>query len=295
MKIAKTLGILLFCLVCTWSLAQSIDSSDGLNEADAAVTGTGAKNHIPLWRSSTHLGNSNIFQSTNGYLGIGTTAPTHNLHIVGQASTNLTLESSVPNGNPTISVVANTPAGAAQLLLSRADGGAPAVLYFQTAGSTDWTVDVPDGSTEELDFNDTSGTVKMALVQGGFLGIGTNTPSNLLTLVQGGGAALADGWSTYSSRRFKTNIQPLVGALEKIEQLQGVSYERKTDGKAEIGVIAEDVARVLPEIVSRDPRTQDVQGVDYSRLSALLIEAVKTQQTEIDQLKAQLQQLASKP
>ncbi len=81
--------------------------------------------------------------------------------------------------------------------------------------------------------------------------------------------------------------------MQKIEQLQGVSYERKADGKHEIGVVAEDVAQIVPEVVSRDPNTHDVQGVDYSRLTALLIEAVKAQQSEIQELKARIGQLTS--
>ena len=74
-----------------------------------------------------------------------------------------------------------------------------------------------------------------------------------------------------------------------------MSYERKADGKHEIGVVAEDVAQVVPEVVSRDPKSQEVQGVDYSRLAALLIEAVKSQQAEIQQLKMQVLQLRSNP
>jgi Chaperone of endosialidase len=111
--------------------------------------------------------------------------------------------------------------------------------------------------------------------------------------VGAGHSTLADSWITRSSRRFKTNIQPLVGALKTIEQLQGVSYERKSDGKREIGVVAEDVDQVVPELVARDPLTKEAQGVDYARLSALLIEAVKTQQDEIQQLKAQVLQVKS--
>ena len=148
-----------------------------------------------------------------------------------------------------------------------------------------------------------------ALVLGGELGggyavnvgIDTPTPSNVFTIAQGAGAAIADGWDTYSSRRFKTNIHPLLGALDKVEHLQGVSYNRKSDGKSEIGVIAEDVDQVVPEIVSRNPKTNEVQGVDYSRLAALLIEAVKSQQakidsqqSEIDQLKEQVDRLTTK-
>jgi len=73
-----------------------------------------------------------------------------------------------------------------------------------------------------------------------------------------------------------------------------VSYERKADGKHEIGVVAEDVDQVVPELVSLDPDTKEVQGLDYSRLTVLLIEAVKSQQAEIQQLRIQVSQLTSK-
>ena len=65
-------------------------------------------------------------------------------------------------------------------------------------------------------------TAVLSIAQHGNVGIGTATPSNLLTSVQGGGAALADGWNSFSSRRWKTNIQPLQNALGKIEQCRAV-------------------------------------------------------------------------
>jgi hypothetical protein len=90
----------------------------------------------------------------------------------------------------------------------------------------------------------------------GAVGVGTASPSNTLEVVTEG-TTLADAWTTRSSRRFKSNIQPLEGALEKVEQLQGVSYQRKPDGKREIGVVAEDVDQIVPELVSRDPKTHE--------------------------------------
>jgi hypothetical protein len=105
--------------------------------------------------------------------------------------------------------------------------------------------------------------------------------------------ARADTWTTRSSRRFKTNIHTLDGALETVERLRGVSYDSKADGKHEIGVIAEEVGRVMPEIVSYERNGVDAQGVDYSRLTALLIEAVKSQEAQIQQLSAQIDQLKS--
>jgi hypothetical protein len=107
--------------------------------------------------------------------------------------------------------------------------------------------------------------------------------------VKGGGPAIADGWTTYSSRRWKTNIHTLNGALEKVEQLRGVSYDLKDNGKHEIGVIAEEVGAVVPEIVSWEKNGKDAKGVDYSRLTALLIEATKEQQALIDKQEAQIQ------
>jgi hypothetical protein len=134
------------------------------------------------------------------------------------------------------------------------------------------------------------GNVILNLPQGGAVGVGTTSPAATLD-VAAGGTTLADAWTTRSSRQLKTNIQPLEGVLEKVVQLQGVSYERKTDGKHEIGVVAEDVAQVVPEVVSRDLNTHEPLGVDYSRLTALLIEAVKSQQAEIQKLEAQIRQL----
>jgi len=113
------------------------------------------------------------------------------------------------------------------------------------------------------------------------VGIDVSSPSNILTVLKGGGHAIADGWDTYSSRRWKTNIQPLHSALGIVEQLRGVSYDLKDSGKHEIGVIAEEVGEVVPEVVSYEENGKDARGVDYSRLTALLIEATKEQQALI--------------
>ena len=135
-----------------------------------------------------------------------------------------------------------------------------------------------------------------ALVLGGPLGsgynvkvgIGTATPSNVFTIAQGGGQAIGDGWTTYSSRRWKTNIHTLHDALAKVEQLRGVSYDLKANGQHEVGVIAEEVGAVVPEVVTWEKNGKDAQSVDYGRLTALLIEATKEQQTLIREQKEQI-------
>jgi hypothetical protein len=136
----------------------------------------------------------------------------------------------------------------------------------------------------------------------GHVGIGTyNTfgptaPPNILTVAQGRGTVLADGYSTYSSVRWKTDIHRLTGALDRVNRLTGVSYVEKASGRHTIGVIAEDVGKVVPELVTFEEDGTTARSVDYGRLTALLIEAVKEQQetirwlrTEIEILKAQSQ------
>jgi len=123
------------------------------------------------------------------------------------------------------------------------------------------------------------------------VGIDVASPSNIFTVLQGGGHAIADGWDTYSSRRWKSDIQPLHGALGKVELLRGVSYTYTTNGKHDIGMIAEEVGRVVPEVVSYEANGKDASGIDYARLTALLVEAVKQQQSEIRTLRARVRRL----
>jgi hypothetical protein len=301
----RTVFAVSIALLCGTGLtalpAVAQDAFDS-NTACTSITSNGNAHAgmVPIFTAACNIGASTITERSSG-VGIGTTSPAANLHVVGGASTKLLVESSVANGNPGIQVVANTPAGEAYFSASRADGGATAGLYLDTAGSLNWAVEVAVGDTNQLNISNSSDAPSMTFLQGGQVGVGTQTPANTLEIVTGG-TTLADAWTTRSSRQFKANIQPLVGALEKVEQLQGVSYERKADGKHEIGVIAEDVDQIVPEVVSRDPNTHQVQGVDYSRLAALLIEAVKSEQTqiqsqqaEIQQLKAQIGQLIASP
>lgn len=145
--------------------------------------------------------------------------------------------------------------------------------------------------TIQATWNGNFNTALMLEPNGGCVCIGTSDTepyNNPLLVGQGRGPAVADGWVTYSSRRFKTNIQTLPDALAKVEKLRGVSYTLKATGKREIGVVAEEVGAVVPEVVRYEPNGKDATGVDYERLTALLIESTKQQQREIDRLSAKL-------
>ena len=94
-----------------------------------------------------------------------------------------------------------------------------------------------------------------------------------------------------SSRRFKTDIETLTGALDLVGRMRGVTYTAKATGKAEVGVIAEEMYDVLPQVVAVSDGL--VQGVEYSRLVAVLIEAVKEQQEQIKALRQEMTELAA--
>jgi hypothetical protein len=200
--------------------------------------------------------------AANTLVGIGTTAPSYLLHIGNQGGISynnfLRVEGPATGSGNAISV------------------GGHGDVGIDAPG-------VPDG--------------RFVVKDNGIVAIGIPNPLiNPFQIKQGLGHALADGWDTYSSRRWKTNIHTLHGALAKVEQLRGVSYNLKNSGKHEIGVIAEEVGVVVPEVVSWEENGTDARSVDYGRLTALLIEATKEQQALIhnqqEQIRAQQAQIA---
>ena len=126
----------------------------------------------------------------------------------------------------------------------------------------------------------------------GNVGIGTTEPQHRLHV---NGNICADNYCSISSRRWKTDIQPIEDALEKVQQLRGVSYVWKEDGKPNIGLIAEEVAEVIPEVVSFEENGQDARAIDYSRLVAVLIEGMKEQQNKIADLEGRLKAVEAMP
>ena len=81
---------------------------------------------------------------------------------------------------------------------------------------------------------------------------------------------------------------PLENSLDKVKQLQGVTFNWKESGRADIGLIAQDVEKVIPQIVSTN--SEGLKSVEYGNIVAILIEAIKEQQKQIDELKAQLKE-----
>ena len=134
-----------------------------------------------------------------------------------------------------------------------------------------------------------TGDGELTVQSTGNVGIGTTAPSTILAVVQASATdPIADAWTTYSSRRWKENFQPIEGALDKVKRLRGVYFDWKANGKHDIGMIAEDVGEIIPEVVAYEKNHIDAKSLDYARLVALLVEAIKEQQAQIEALQAEV-------
>ena len=105
-----------------------------------------------------------------------------------------------------------------------------------------------------------------------------------IDVANGAGDVRAQAFVTYSDRSLKTNIQKMDNALDKVMKLEAVTYDKIISGRSEIGFIAQDVAKIVPEVCALDANGVG-RGIDYSRMSALLAGALKAQQEQIAQLK----------
>jgi len=96
-----------------------------------------------------------------------------------------------------------------------------------------------------------------------------------------------------SDERLKDNIELISNPIEKVQSLKGVTWnwnenaDELQQSLPNVGVIAQDVEKVLPQLVT--DRDNGFKGVDYAKLTGLLIEAIKEQQKQIDELKSKIQ------
>jgi hypothetical protein len=229
-----------------------------------------------------------ILNPTGGNVGIGTTSPSAKLEIVPSAYYAI---NHWGNGLRISNASAIYWAKGATYSYSLGQSGD--ILYFGRA-----TSEAVEG-TQEYDM----------VLSGGHVGIGTVVPDTSHKLTVDGSALMRNGIWEGSDSKLKKNIQPVDDALTKVLKLGGVSFEwqedeYKTKGMPdgpeilkkkevpsgrEYGVIAQEIEKVLPELVKED--AQGTKAVKYSGIIPVLIEAIKEQQKMIDSLKTEFAQL----
>lgn len=116
--------------------------------------------------------------------------------------------------------------------------------------------------------------------------------SNIMTCDSSGNVTFSGNVTAYSDARLKENVVTVDSALAKVTALRGVYYNKIGDEKRRVGVIAQEVQEVLPEVVltvnEKDPSTgeeSDMLAVDYGNMVGLLIEAIKELRAEVAALK----------
>ncbi|OFY86554.1 MAG: hypothetical protein A3F72_08725 [Bacteroidetes bacterium RIFCSPLOWO2_12_FULL_35_15] len=247
---------------------------EGINLVSSG-TGSGAV------KVSASTGGVIAYFSENGNVGIGTTSPLLKLDARGMF-------------NKTGTAFENI------FQVGSADVGNPVALRIGIKSDA-----IASDRYASIEVDD-EGTKRALVVQptGGNVGIGTAAPSEKLeicgnlkvigTINASSTINASQAISCSSDFRFKKNITPLTGSLNKTLLLQGVNYNWKTEefpergftNEKQIGFIAQEVEKIVPEIVYTD--SKGFKSIDYSRLTPVLIEAIKELNTKVESLEKEI-------
>jgi len=259
----------------------------------------------------------------NKNVGISNTAPSTKLHILGGSDVNplgggyLTLgsDSSLHIAMDNNEIMARNNGTAAQLALN-AQGGE---VTINSGGSRDndsleirGRVNFDNGGHSGMritatNSNPTNALFEPTLFEEGLLGSSTRPFWRIYSREFYAQTPLE--YKTYSDRSLKSNIARIQSAMETINALEGVTYELSTSpmGKRErplnqqeqfvndnqLGFIAQDVAKVLPQLVTED-ETTGLKTVAYMGVIPVLVEALKEQQKQLDAQRAELDELKAR-
>ncbi len=177
--------------------------------------------------------------------------------------------------------------------------GAASIRAGDTTANVTWTLDGPETYAHiivPIKPQNPGGTAlpgdsnllgeRLRIDKDGNVGIGTDTPDEILTVYNGStyGRYTTGGWTHSSDRRLKEEIQPMDSSLEKILQLKPVTYKYRTDReeKQQIGFIAQDVEPLFPEVVETDD--EGLKSMIYSNLIAPVVKAIQELNRKIDKL-----------
>ena len=181
------------------------------------------------------------------------------------------------------------------------EGGQINIKKSLVGSTVDWIIDQYGTSAAEarLRIFNTTEANGIIIKENGFIGMGTSNPTVRLQVA---GDIIANSIAGSSDSRFKTNILPIENPLQKVLKLRGVTFDWKTkefpnrmfsENRA-LGFIAQEVEQVIPEVVQTENSTEGFKSVQYDKVVALLVEAIKEQQKQIEQLQQKVKELTEK-
>jgi hypothetical protein len=269
---------------------------------------TGTYSWLQARDKSNYATNYNLVLNPNGgNIGIGTSSPSAKLNLSGGGFRIFDgFANNVARPGLNTSAIGNyeirgVGAGGGS---TQADGADDGFIRISAGGgnssNTQSSIDIT-GYSSVADMNNnilmrTAGLERLRIDLNGNVGIGTSTPTTKLYV---NGDITANSVAGTSDLRFKTNIRPVTHALDKVKALQGVYFnwnqkafpEKEFGTQDELGFIAQEVEKVVPEVVSKDKSKEEYRSVKYDKVVALLVEAIKEQQKQINDLKTQVKQL----
>ena len=235
-------------------------------------------------------GNRRINVDNTGNVGIGTTSPTQKLHIQNGyllVDTNSAVGSGIwmpdTNGNPSLRIVTDQSDASYTSIINNWGANTNSGVMVGTVRSDGTAFQVRSAVTVTSGFANADGTTRFIVNGNGNVGIGTTSPSTILEVV---GTITCTTLVETSSVATKTNVKKLNSQTAKLSKLVPVSFNYKKDNKRSLGLIAEEVAQVYPELVEYENGRP--LGVNYSKLTAVLISTVNELAAEVAELKKQL-------
>ena len=259
----------------------TLNGSGDVIVPNGKISTTGGNN---LTISGSVADHGGLIFATNSVLPAVVSAETNNVVDLGQVGNvfkNLYLGSEIISGGGatfTGNVIAPSFVGRLQGAVT----GAPDATIWCVSGQyTDWGIFYDEGNPDKILFK-SSGNIKASIA----LDTGDMT---------GGTAVFSGDVTAFSDERLKDNVKTIDGALDKISNLRGVSYNRNDidDKSKKIGVIAQEVNEVVPEVVNYN-KDNDKYSVAYGNMAGLFIEAIKELKAEVTDLKKEIQTLKSK-
>jgi hypothetical protein len=206
----------------------------------------------------------------------------------------------------------NSASGAQALYVNKTGGGNTASGYAALYANTSGHYNIAEGykagfnlktGSNNIDIGNPGESTDGVAADSGVIRIGTQTPTALQTVTYIAGiydntsvsglAVVIDSngqlGTVSSSERFKTAIAPMGSDTAKLERLRPVTFQYKADrqGTLRYGLIAEEVAKVYPELVVLD-KSGRIDGVRYDELAPMLLNEVQQQAATIRDLKQQL-------
>jgi hypothetical protein len=266
--------------------------------APTLVTQAGWTQTGDLFQAQNSSGTALFKIQVSGNVGIGTTSPGYALDVYS-------------SGNPLDAVATQTSAGNIGVIQALAPnmtaGGTAFITVGTTSSANNWaslgfTYAGNSSASNRLDVEFYGTSPLMSILAGGNVGIGTSSPS--YTLHVNGSVAGTSAYNNLSDARLKTDISDITNGLGSVQKLKPIHFhwqkpEKRTVGKGmnlpvnepQIGFLAQDVEKVIPEAVVKD--ANGLYSMEETKLIPVLVQAVKELETKNENMSGQISVLTS--